>query len=162
MATNNTALTIASTVDSLIGGFRSHLLGRSLPAPAFVHLDVLDRQVSVYPGGGLELVTKLGNLLLWAHTLTEVTAEWWRTDGDRLHVMVCGRTSGGLRMEIHCGGDFDQCTGLVALGMEERDGVSLDELYALVCLLREQALRGWPRWTARPVLSACKPRSRWT
>jgi hypothetical protein len=138
MATNN-ALTIASTVDSLIGGFRSHLLGRSLPAPAFVHLDVLGREVSVYPGGGLDLAMKLGNLLLWAHTLSEVTVEWWRTEEDRLHVMVRGRTSGGLRMEIHTGGAFDQCAGLVALGADERDGVSLDELYALVCLLRERA-----------------------
>jgi hypothetical protein len=136
MATNN-ALTIASTVDTLIGGFRAHVLGRSLPAPAYVRLDVLGREVSVQPQGGVDLVTKLGNMLLWAHTLSEVSAEWWRTEEDRLHVTIRGRTAGGLRMEIHGGGTFDQCTGLVALGRDEHEGVSLDELYALVCLLRE-------------------------
>jgi hypothetical protein len=138
MATNN-ALVTASTVDSLIGRFRAHVLGRSLPAPAYVRLDVLGRIVSVHPHGSRDLAGKVGNLLLWAHTLSDVTAEWWRTEEDRLLITVFGRTSGGLRMEIYTGGPFDQCTGLVALAVGESEGVSLDELYALVCLLGEQA-----------------------
>jgi hypothetical protein len=136
MATNN-ALSTTSTVDSLTGQLRAHMLGRCLPAPAFVQLDMYNRCVSVYPRTGLHLATGLGNLLIWAHTLTDVTAEWWRTTADRLHVTVHGRTSGGLRLELYTGCPFTQTAGLVRLAPDQRDGVSLDELYALAELLRE-------------------------
>jgi hypothetical protein len=137
MSTNK-ALTIASTVDSLIGGFRAHVMGRSLPAPAYVHLDVLSREVSVQPLCPPDLVGTLGHLLLWAHTLADVTANWWRTAEDRLHVTVHGRTSGGLRVDVYSSGQFSDCAGLVRLDPNESENVSLDELYTLTCLLREQ------------------------
>jgi hypothetical protein len=137
MTSNITTLTTTSTVESLIGGFRAHMLDRSLPAPAYVRLDVLGRSMSVHPQGGLDLAKKLANLLLWAHTLTDVTAEWWRTSEDRLHVTVRGRTSGGLHLDVHSGGEFSHCAGLVTLELDQSEGVSLDELYALVGLLRE-------------------------
>jgi hypothetical protein len=135
--TTNKILTIASAVDSLIGGFRAHLLGRSLPAPAYVHLDVHSREVSVQPYHEPDVVGTLGNLLLWAHTLADVTANWRRTAEDRLHISVHGRTSGGLRMEVYSGVEFSDCVGLVRLDRGESESVSLDELYTLACLLRE-------------------------
>jgi hypothetical protein len=67
-----------------------------------------------------------------------VTAAWWRTNADRLHVSVRGRTAIGVRVLVYGGGEFADCAGLVALDSGVTDGVSLDELYALVCLLREQ------------------------
>jgi hypothetical protein len=142
MATTN-ALVIASTVDSLIGGFRSHLLGRSLPAPAYVQLDLYQRRVSVQiTSGTLGLADELANLLLWAHTLTDVTAHWWRTSDDRLHINVDGRTSGGLRMHLYTGGGFAETHELVRLAPDENDSVSLDELYTLAGLLREARSQG--------------------
>ncbi len=137
--TTNKILTIASAVDSLIGSFRAHVLGRSLPAPAYVHLDVMSREVSVQPQHGADLLSTLGNLLLWVHTLAEVTATWWRTPSGNLHVTVRGRSANGLRLSVYSGAAFSDCAGLVSLDVNESDGVSLDELYALACLLREQA-----------------------
>src|SRR2546429_2865532 len=73
MATKK-ALMVASTVDSLIGQFRSHMLCRSLPAPAYVHLEVSERRVAVQIDLGRNTSERLANLLLWADTLDEVTA----------------------------------------------------------------------------------------
>lgn len=137
MATKN-ALIIASTVDSLIGQFRSHMLGRSLPAPAYVHLEVSPRRVSVQIDQGRNTSERLASLLLWAHTLDEVTVGWWRTSADSLHINVDGRTAGGLRMHLYMGVPFNETAGLVRLAPDEREIASLDELYALARLLREE------------------------
>jgi hypothetical protein len=127
----------ASTVDALIGGFRAHLLGRPLPTPAAVTLHPYTGEVSVVPGGGLDVPVLLGNILLWAYTLVEVTAEWVHTESGRLHVSVWGRTSSGLLVHVYGGCRFAECLGLVQLGRGESEGVSLDELYTLAGLLRE-------------------------
>jgi hypothetical protein len=136
MATKN-ALVIASTVDSLIGQFRSHMLGRSLPAPAYVHLEVSDRRVAVQVDLGRNTSERLANLLLWAHTLDEVTAEWWRTTANNLHISIDGRTSNGLRMHLYMGVPFEETADLVRLEPDEHEIVSLDKLYTLAGLLRE-------------------------
>src|SRR5204863_6653176 len=104
MTTKN-ALAVASAVDSLIGQFRAHVLGRHLPAPAYVKLDVTNYQVSVHPQSAWRdgLAGRLGNLLLWAHTLEQVHVEWWRMDINWVQLAVRGRTSGGLRMTVHTG-----------------------------------------------------------
>lgn len=134
--TKNT-LVSTSAVDALIGGFRAHLLGRPLPAPVAVTLHPKTGEVSVLPEGGLDMPCHLGNVLIWAYTLAEITAEWSHTQGGRFHVSVRGRTSGGVHLQVYGGGDFAECLGLVPLGAGESEGVSLDELYTLVGLLRE-------------------------
>lgn len=134
--TTNT-LPVPSTMDVLIGGFRAHLHGRTLPAPVAVTFHLLEGEVDVQPEGGLDLARKLGNVLLWAHTLADVTAEWTHTTTGRLHVSVRGRTTSGTRVHVYGGGDFTKCLGLVPLVRGEQEGVSLDELYALTSLLRE-------------------------
>jgi hypothetical protein len=136
MASKN-ALMIASTVDSLIGQFRSHMLGRSLPAPAYVHLEISTRRVAVQVDHGRNTCERLGNLLLWAHTLDDVTADWWRTSADNLHITINGRTSSGLRMHLYIGVPFEETAELVRLEPDEREIVSLDEVYTLAGLLRE-------------------------
>jgi hypothetical protein len=130
-------LTTTSTVDSLIGAYRSHVLGRALPAPASVDFVTGPRQISVQTSNGRDLCAGLANLLVWAYTLTDLTAEWWHTPTGNLHVTVTGRTGGGSRMRIYTGGLFTDCHGLISLAANEREGVSLDELYALANLLRE-------------------------
>src|SRR5262249_22138045 len=92
-------LTTTSTVDALMGGYRSHVLGRPLPNPAAVHFDSYGPEVSVQPNGGPNSLLHLSNILVWACSLDDVTAEWWRTDDDRLHVTVRGRTGGGTRIK---------------------------------------------------------------
>lgn len=133
----NAALTTQSTTDSLIGAYRSHVLGRNLPDPATLNFFPSTRQIAVQPSAGLDLCSRLGGVLVWACTLTDVTASWWHTPDDALHVRVSGRTAGGTRLRVYGGGPFAQCCGLVSLGLNEQEGVSLDELYTLVSLLRE-------------------------
>jgi hypothetical protein len=134
--TTNT-ITTTSAMDSLIGAYRSHLFGRALPTPVAMTLYPRDRELLVQTGGGFDLADKLGNLLLWAYTLTEVTAKWTHTKCGRLHVKTTGRISNGVLVEVFSGGEFTDCLGLVPLKAGESEGVSLDELYALAGLLRE-------------------------
>lgn len=133
----NNALITTTTMDSLIGGYRAHVLGRPLPVPVSVQFNLYGPAVAVQPDGGLDTIRHLGNILVWAYTLTDVTARWWRTRDDRLHVSVRGRTAGGVRMHVFGGCEFAECLGLVALELEQQEGVTLDELYAFVGLLRE-------------------------
>ncbi|MBB4903989.1 hypothetical protein [Actinophytocola algeriensis] len=133
----NAALTKPSTMDSLIGAYRSHVLGRNLPDPASLDFTPSTRLIMVQPSGGLDLSSRLGGLLVWAYTLTDLTASWTHTADDRLHVGVNGRTAGGARITVYSGGPFAECCGLVPLAHDQREGVSLDELYTLVGLLRE-------------------------
>lgn len=135
--TTTTTVTTTSTMDSLIGGYRAHVLGRALPTPVTLSFSLHNREVAVQPDGGLDTVRHLGNILVWAYTLTDVTARWWHTTDDRLHVSIHGRSAGGVRINVFGGCDFAACLGLVDLESGRRDGVSLDELYALVGLLRE-------------------------
>jgi hypothetical protein len=130
-------LATTSVTGSLLSAFRAHVRGRVLPAPVSLAFDAKSREIAVQPDGVLDLATQLGNVLLWAYTLTEVTAKWWRTDGDRLHISITGRTLSGARVRVYGGGHFSECLGLVALGPNEADGVSVDELYLFLSQLRE-------------------------
>jgi hypothetical protein len=132
-----TTLTVPSPVDALLGAYRAHVLGRSLPVPAAVGFTPSVREVDVQPGGGVDLCSHLASMLVWACTLTSVTARWWHTADHRLHVTIIGKTAGGTRMRVYGGGSFSECQGLVRLATGEKEGVSLDELYILVGLLRE-------------------------
>lgn len=132
----STTLTTSSTMDSLIGGFRAHLLGRPLPAPAMVTFVPSSGEISIQPEGGLNFPLKLGNMLLWAYTLSDTTAKWTHTPTERVHVAVRGRTTNGVRIEVYAGSTFADCHGLVPLRPGESEGVSLDELYTLASLLR--------------------------
>jgi len=132
-----TNMPVPSTMDLLMGGYRAHVHGRSLPAPVLIAFRPGEALVEVQPHGGLDLVCVLGNVLLWASTLGEVTARWTHTPDDRLHVSVRGRGACGVQFLLYGGGEFAECLGLVQLAPGQRDGVSLDELYALVCLLRD-------------------------
>ena len=134
---NSNILTRTSAVGSMLGEFRAHVRDRVLPAPVSLSFSAHGREIAVQPEGGADLVQHLGNVLLWAYTLVDVTAQWWRTDEDRLHVSVCGRTASGSRMKVYGGGAFSDCRGLVSLARHESECVSLDELYTLIGLLRD-------------------------
>lgn len=130
-------LATTSAVGSLLSAFRAHIRGRVLPAPVSLSFDAKSREMAIQPEGQNNLVTQLGNMLLWAYTLSDVTAKWWRTDGDRLHISIRGRTGTGARVRVYGGGHFSECLGLVQLAPDETDGVSIDELYLFHARLRE-------------------------
>lgn len=130
-------LATTSATGSLLSAFRAHVRGRVLPAPISLLFDAGGREIAVQPEGSEDLATQLGNVLLWAYTLSEVTAKWWRTDGDRIHISVHGRTLSGAHIRVYGGGHFTECLGLVALAPNESDGVSIDELYLFLSQLRE-------------------------
>jgi len=130
-------LATTSVVGSLLSAFRAHIRGRVLPAPVSLAFDACSREIAIQPEGQTSLATQLGNVLLWAYTLSDVTAKWWRTDGDRLHISVRGRTATGARVRVFGGGHFSECLGLVQLAPNETDGVSIDELYLFHTALRE-------------------------
>jgi hypothetical protein len=130
-------LATTSITGSLLSAFRAHVRGRVLPAPISLTFDAKSREIAIQPEGVLNLAAQLGNVLLWAYTLSDVTAKWWRTDGDRIHISVRGRTFSGARMRVYGGGHFSECLGLVALGPDETDGMSIDELYLFLSQLRE-------------------------
>ncbi len=69
------------------------------------------------------LVDTLGNVLMWAYTLVEVTASWWHTTEGDLHCrgpMAVAPVT--LRLSVFGAAPFDQCCGLVPLtpGHEEK------------------------------------------
>ena len=122
-------LTTTTAVGSLLSAFRAHIRGRVLPAPVSLTFDAKSREIAIQPEGQTDLATQLGNVLLWAYTLTNVTAKWWRTDGDRIHISIRGRTLSGARVRVYGGGHFTECLGLVQLAPNQADGISVDELY---------------------------------
>lgn len=134
---STTTLTTFSTVDSLLGAYRAHVLGRPLPVPVALSFTPSQREIDVQPSGGVNLCSHLASMLVWAYTLADVTAEWRHTADYGLRVTITGRTAGGTRIRVYGGGEFSECHGLVSLAMGQREGVSLDELYTLVGLLRE-------------------------
>ncbi|OLF19058.1 hypothetical protein BU204_03440 [Actinophytocola xanthii] len=97
-----------------------------------------EAQVEVQLGGAPDLPHVLADVLLWTTTLAEVTAEWTHAREARLLVTVRGRSASGVRFLAYGGGPFADCLGLVQLRPGEREGVSLDELYALLNLIRER------------------------
>lgn len=126
-----------TTVDSLFQAYRSHVLGRSLPEPTSIQLMTGAREIAIQPGGALDLCSRLGAILVWAATLADVTADWWHTPEGSLHITVEGRTAGGVRIKVYGGGAFAESLGLVSLDAGHSEGATLDELYALACLLRD-------------------------
>jgi hypothetical protein len=130
-------LTTTSAVGSLLSAFRAHVRGRVLPVPVSLGFDASSREIAIQPEGQTDLATQLGNVLLWAYTLSDVTAKWWRTDNDRLHISVLGRTISGARVRVYGGGHFSECLGLAQLATDEVDGVSIDELYLFLSQLRD-------------------------
>jgi hypothetical protein len=133
---NTNILTTTSAVGSMLSAFRAHVRGRVLPAPVSLSFEASVREVWLQPEGGPDLVQHLGNVLLWAYTLVDVTATWQHTTDGRLHVTVLGRTASGTRMKVYGGGSFNDCQGLVPLVAGEAEGVSLDELFTLHGLIR--------------------------
>jgi hypothetical protein len=108
-----------------------------LPEPALVSLEPTVNRITIQAGGSQDPLDHLAQLLLWAYTLEQVTAQWWHTRDGHLHLTICGRATTGVALRVYGGIPFDHCAGLVRLAPNESEGVSLDEIYTLLGLLRD-------------------------
>jgi hypothetical protein len=122
---------------TLTEAWRALLHEYRLPEPAVVSLEPTVNRITIQAGGRPDPLDHLAELLLWAYTLDQVSAQWWHTGHGRLHVTVHGRTSTGIAVKVYGAIAFADCAGLVALAAEESEGVSLDEIYTLLGLLRD-------------------------
>jgi hypothetical protein len=122
---------------ALTEAWRAFLRGYPLAEPAMDSLEPTLYRITIQAGHHQNALDLLGELLLWAYTLDQVSAQWWHTPGGRLHISVHGRASTGVALRVYGGIPFDHCGGLVQLSPGEAEGVSLDEIYTLLGLLRE-------------------------
>jgi hypothetical protein len=124
-------------LEKLTKAFWAHLRAHpALPEPCTVTLDPWKPEVQVQAAPA-RAATHLGELLLWASTLDSVTAEWWHTNSDRLHITLRGRAA-GTRFYVYGGIPYTGCAELMRLDVDEHEGVSVDEISTLRELLDEQ------------------------
>jgi hypothetical protein len=100
---------MTTTVD-LLNAICAHLKDFELPAISSVHAAALisGPQVTVQLAGHQPLEIARA-LLVWADTLTEVTAGAWRVPrGDSVQLSVTGRLLGGVAVEVYGGMPFTQ------------------------------------------------------
>jgi hypothetical protein len=99
--TRNCVMT--TTAIDLLDALRAHLNTFDVPAPWSVN-------VSMYSGGpnvSLQIVRRevpeiASALLAWADTLTDVTADAWRTpEGDSVHLSVTGHLPTGVLLRVY-------------------------------------------------------------
>jgi hypothetical protein len=121
---------------ALTEAWRTFLRDCPLTEPAVVSLEPTLTRISIQAGHHQDALDHVGELLLWAYTLDQVSAQWWHTPGGRLHLSIDGRASSGVALKVYGGIPFDHCAGLVQLTPGETEGVSLDESYTLLGLLR--------------------------
>jgi len=131
LKTNNTRLA------TLTEAWRALLHDCPLPEPALVSFEPTVNRITIQAGGQQDPLNHLAELLLWAYTLVQVTAQWWHTRDGHLHLTIHGRTAAGMAVKVYGAIPFDSCVGLVPLALDESEGVSLDEIYTLLGLLRD-------------------------
>jgi hypothetical protein len=117
--------------------WRALLTDCPLPEPALVSLEPTVNRITIQAGGWQDPLAHLAEVLLWAYALEQVTARWWHTRDGHLHLTIHGRTTTGVAVKIYGAIPFDSCVGLVPLAADESEGVSLDEIYTLLALLRD-------------------------
>ena len=122
---------------ALTEAWRTFLHGCPLTEPAVVSLEPTLPRISIQAGHHHSALNHLGELLLWAYTLDQVSARWWHTPGGSLHISIDGRAGTGVALKVYGGIPVEHCAGLLQLTPGETEGVSLDEIYTLLGLLRE-------------------------
>jgi hypothetical protein len=122
---------------ALTEAWRAFLRDCPLAEPAMVSLEPTLYRITIQTGHHHNALDHLGELLLWAHTLDQVSARWWHTPDGSLHISIDGRASTGVALKVYGGIPFAHCAGLVQLTPGDSEGVSLDEIYMLLGLLRE-------------------------
>jgi hypothetical protein len=122
---------------ALTEAWRAFLRDYPVAEPAMVSLEPTLYRISIQAGHHQNTLDHLGELLLWAYTLDQVSAQRWHTPDGSLHLSTDGRAGTDVALKVYGGIPFDHCAGLVRLAVGEAEGVSLAELYTLLGLLRE-------------------------
>jgi hypothetical protein len=122
---------------ALTKAWRAFLRDCPSAEPAMVSLEPTLSRISIQAGHHHNALDHLGELLLWAYTPDQVSTRRWHTPDGRLHISIDGRASTGVALKVYGGIPFGHCAGLVQLAVGESEGVSLDEIYTLLGLLRE-------------------------
>jgi hypothetical protein len=128
---------VGTRLSALTEAWRAFLRECPLAEPALVSLEPTCNRISIQAGHHRDVLDRLGELLVWAYTLTRVSAQWWHTSDGSLHISIKGRASTGVALKVYGGIPFDHCAGLVQLAPDASESVSLDEIYTLLGLLRE-------------------------
>lgn len=129
--------TKGTRLTTLTEAWRALLTDCPLPEPALVSLEPTVNRITIQAGGKPDPLNHLAELLLWAYALEQVTAQWWHTRDGHLHLTIHGRIPVGVALKVYGGIPFAHCAGLVPLASGESEGVSLDEIYTLLGLLRD-------------------------
>ncbi len=122
---------------TLTEAWRAFLRDYPVAEPAIVNLEPTPYRISIQARHHHNALDHLGELLLWAYPLGQVSFRWWHTPDGSLHLSIDGHASTGVALKVYGGIPFDHCAGLVRLPVGEAEGVSLDEIYTLLGLLRE-------------------------
>jgi hypothetical protein len=122
---------------ALTEAWRAFLRDCPSTEPAMVSLEPTLSRISIQPGHHQDPLDHLSELLLWAYPLTQLNARWWHTPDGNLHISIDGRAATGVGIKVYGGIPLERCAGLVCLAVGESEGVSLDEIYTLLGLLRE-------------------------
>lgn len=123
-----------SATTKLVEALRGFLDTNQLPDPASVNLCLPERMLRIQPHVATyhDPVAVIGALLLWTRGLSGMTATWWRTTDDSLHISITGRLLSGVRVCVYQGVPYDTVREWVLLERDEHDSVSLDELAWLI------------------------------
>lgn len=119
-----------SVITDQLTALRTHLGTFVLPEPCRVSLECWNPLVTVQ----LDRVTLdrvAVALLVWADTLTRVTADAWRVpDGHSVHLSVTGRLAGGARLRVFDAVAHDPTVPGLDLAANAHRPVALGELRA--------------------------------
>lgn len=132
-------MSVFGRLEELSAAFWAHVGELPVREPACVTFDPQPEQIDVQVGVGGPVVDRLADLIVWARSLDEVTAELWHTDSGSLHITVEGRTSGGTRFRVYLGLYWPTIGGVVALERGATRAVSIDVLEALRDVLLRRA-----------------------
>ena len=88
---------------ALTEAWRTFLRDYPLAEPAVVSLERTLYRISIQVGHHPDALDHLGELLLWAYTLDQVSARWWHAPSGRLHISIDGRASTGVALRVYGG-----------------------------------------------------------
>jgi hypothetical protein len=100
---------------ALTEAWRAFLRDCPVAEPAMVSLEPTLSRISIHAGHHQDALDHLGELLLWAYTLDQVSARWWHTPGGSLHLSIDGRAGTGVALKVYGAIPFEHCAGLVQL-----------------------------------------------
>lgn len=126
-------------VARMAAAIRDHVASVPQPEPACATLHPREWAADIQPRvHGADPATVIGTLLVWAHCMEGITADWWHTPEGSLHITITGRIPGGIRLKVYSAIEFTDTAGHVRLAAGQRESTSPDELYHLALALRAQ------------------------